>query len=409
VGRTIVSECVRILVLSNLYPPAAVGGYERMSRDVVERFRQRGHQVVVLTTTFGDAVDDAPGVRRALGWYWDGQGEVVCPSIWRRTRIEWTNQRALRRLLRSYRPNVVSVWGMGAASLGLLSAIAERGLPTVYVVGDDWLVYGRWADCWTRGLDEGSRTARLLARVLRLPAAPDAPGATGTFCFVSDFTRRRAEKAAGELTAAKVIPAGIDPGDFPLAQLEERAWGWRLLCVGRVVPTKGFATAIRALPNLPRHAGLSIVGSGGSHREELTRLARDIDVYERVSWTNARRTEMRHHYRAADALIFPSTGTEAFGLVPVEAMACATPVVTTAAGGSAGFLVDGENCLVVPPEAPRALADAVLRLSLEPELRRRIVAGGLQTASRLTVDRLADELEEVHCTVAEPVRCIQAR
>jgi glycosyltransferase involved in cell wall biosynthesis len=404
-GRTIVSEFVRILVLSNLFPPAAVGGYERMSRDVVGRFRQRGHEVVVLTTTFGDTVDDGPGVRRTLGWYWDGQGEVDCPSLWRRTRIEWTNQRELKRMLRAFRPNVVSVWGMGAASLGLLSTIAAHGFPTVCVVGDDWLVYGRWADCWTRCLDEGSVTARLLARLLRLPAAPDALGATGTLCFVSDFTRRRAEEAAGvELAAAKVIPAGIDPGDFPLAGPEERAWRWRLLCVGRIVPTKGFATAIRALPHLPRQASLSIVGSGGEHREELRRLARDLGVEERLSLANAGREEMRHHYRAVDALIFPSTGPEAFGLVPVEAMACATPVVATAAGGSAEFLVDGENCLVVPPEAPRAFAGALLRLSDEPELRRRIVAGGLQTASRLTVDCLADELEQLHRDVAETGR-----
>jgi glycogen synthase len=401
-GRTIVSECVRVLVLSNLFPPAALGGYERMSRDVVERFRQRGHEVVVLTTTFGDTVDQTAGVRRALGWYWDGQGEVVCPSLWRRTCIEWTNQRELKRMLRSFRPSVVSVWGMGAASLGLLSTIAARGLPAVYVVGDDWLVYGRWADCWTRRLHEGSVTARLLARLLRLPAAPHCLGATSTFCFVSDFTRRRAEEAAGaELAAGKVIPAGIDPGDFPLAKPKDRAWRWRLLCVGRVVPTKGFANAIRALPHLPQEARLSIVGHGGEHREELKRLACDLGVGERLSWASAGREEMRHHYRAADALIFPSTGPEAFGLVPVEAMACATPVVATAAGGSAEFLVDGENCLVVPPEAPGALAEALLRLSGEPPLRRRIVVGGLETASRLTVDRLADELEEVHRAVAE--------
>jgi glycogen(starch) synthase len=58
---------MRILVLTNLYPPAALGGYERMCRDVVERFRRRGHTVGVLTSTFGGVGRDVDhDVRRRL-------------------------------------------------------------------------------------------------------------------------------------------------------------------------------------------------------------------------------------------------------------------------------------------------------------------------------------------------------
>ena len=391
---------MRILVLTNLYPPAAVGGYERMCRDVVTRFRERGHEISILTTTFGaphdDTGDNAESVHRRLGIYWNGV-EIVCPPLRRQIALERTNQRELSQLLRSFRPDRVSVWGMGAISLGLLSTLASRRIPTAYVVGDDWLVYGGWADCWTRQL--GQRPlVRLAGGVLRLPGAPASLGSTGTFCFVSEFTRRRAEEVAGlALRNARVIPAGIELREFPLARPDERPWRWRLLCVGRLHPAKGFETAIRALRALPSAATLAIVGSGGSsHRDELSRLAREIRVADRVRFLCSERSEMRKHYRSADVLLFPSTGHEAFGLVPIEAMACATPVIATGVGGSAEFLADELNCLLVPPADAKALAGAVRRLSRDASLREQIIDGGLDTAARLTVDRQADTLEELH-------------
>jgi glycosyltransferase involved in cell wall biosynthesis len=389
---------VRILILSNFYPPRAIGGYERMCRDVAERFRERGHEVGVLSSA-------GEGVRL----YW-GSHEVVCPPLLRRAALERANQRALRRALRSLRPNVVSVWGMGCLSLGLLTTIAKRGLPVVYVVGDDWLVYGRWADCWTRSLDEGSTRARLLGRLLRIPAAPDAIGATGAFCFVSEFTRVRAEEMADvDVTDASIVSPGIDVSDFPLAQPGDRPWRGKLLCVGRVVPQKGFDAAIRVLAGLVVDTTLTIVGPGGPHRDELRRLAVELGVAERVFWTDIDRSELRDRYREADALLFPSTGAEAFGLVPLEAMACATPVVATAFGGSAEYLSDGENCLVVPPGNPEAIEVALARLKDDPALRRRIVEGGLNTAARFTVDRFADALERVHAVAEERAKSGPAR
>jgi glycogen(starch) synthase len=391
---------MRILVLTNLYPPAAVGGYERMCRDVVTRFRERGHEISILTSTFGaphdETGDDAESVHRRLGIYWDGV-EIVCPPLRRQIPLERTNQRELSRLLRSFRPDRVSVWGMGGISLGLLSTLAGRRLPTTYVVGDDWLVFGGWADCWTRRLGERP-LRRLTGGVLRLPGAPASLGSTGTFCFVSEFTRRRAEEVAGlELRNAPVISAGIETREFPLARPDERPWRWRLLCVGRLQPAKGFDTAIRALRALPSAATLTIVGNGdSSRRDDLARLARDIGVADRVRFLRSERSEMRTHYRSSDVLLFPSTGHEAFGLVPIEAMACATPVIATGVGGSAEFLADESNCLLVAPADAKALADAVRRLSRDASLREQIIDGGLHTAARLTVDHQADALEELH-------------
>jgi glycosyltransferase involved in cell wall biosynthesis len=393
---------VRILVLSNLYPPAAVGGYERMCRDVVERWRARGNEIGVLTSRFGGPQAPEPGVDRSLGVYWTGE-EIVCPPLLEQLRIERANQRALARALRAARPEVVSVWGMACLSMGLLSTLIRRRLPIAYVVGADWLVHGRWADTWTRRLDDGPRGAHGLARLLRVPGAPppSALAASGAFLFVSEFTRRRAKDVAGmDIADAAVVAAGIDHTDFPPVEPEERPWRWRVLCVGRLEPTKGFDAAIRALVEIPPEATLTIVAAVGSYRDELERLTRELGVAARVRWDRCERGRLAGRYRDADVLVFPSTGPEAFGLVPLEAMACGTPVVATGAGGSAEYLVADENCLLVQPDRPDEIAAALWRLAADGELRGRLAAGGLETAARFGVDRQAATLEEAHLALA---------
>jgi glycosyltransferase involved in cell wall biosynthesis len=145
---------------------------------------------------------------------------------------------------------------------------------------------------------------------------------------------------------------------------------------------------------------LTIVASIGSYGDELELLARELGVAGRIRWTQCDRSELAGHYGSADALIFPSTGNEAFGLVPLEAMACGTPVVATGVGGSAEFLSGEENCLLVRPDTPADIAAALRRLAADHGLRRRLAARGIETAGQFSVDLQAAALEEAHLAVA---------
>jgi glycosyltransferase involved in cell wall biosynthesis len=199
-------------------------------------------------------------------------------------------------------------------------------------------------------------------------------------------------------THADVVYSGIDPVDFPLAVDADpgHTWSWRLLAVGRIEPRKGFDVAIRALAQLPR-ATLRLLGHPDpSHLASLWDLARELGVADRLEVATVPRSALAAEYADADVVLFPSRWAEPFGLVPVEAMSQATPVVATALGGSAEFLVDGGNCAVVPPDDAAALAAAVERLAGDTALRSRLARGGLVTAAGLTVDRLADVMEAWH-------------
>jgi glycosyltransferase involved in cell wall biosynthesis len=107
-------------------------------------------------------------------------------------------------------------------------------------------------------------------------------------------------------------------------------------------------------------------------------------VAARVSFDRHPRARLPDVYASADAVLFPVSWDEPFGLVPLEAMAVGRPVVATGAGGSGEYLRNGENCLIFSPaDDAAALAGAVKRLAGDGDLRQRLRAGGARTAARL--------------------------
>lgn len=399
---------MRILTISNMYPPHHYGGYELSCRDVMHRLEGGGHSVTVLTTSMrvpgaaDDLGEDPRKVRRELGFYWSDH-VLQSPSIARRALIERANQRALGRAMRDVRPEVVSVWNMGAMSLSLLTTLVSSGVPLVYNICDDWLDYGRSLDAWSRVFASRPRLGGLASRVTGLPTSVPALGATGTFCFVSERTRQHAVEHTGDrFDRSTIVYSGIDRRDFPRIEAGPvRDWSWRLLCVGRIDERKGFDTVIRALPLLPPEATLEVLGQGEA--EELARLERvasELGVSARVSFGSCDRAGLAARYANAGAFVFPSIWDEPFGLVPVEAMACATPVVATGRGGSAEFLRAGDNAVLFPAGDPAALAAVLRRLAADPAQQSVLVQGGLATADELTIDHLADVLETWHRAAA---------
>lgn len=406
---------MRILVLANLFPPHAYGGYELWCRDVVRRWRRAGHQVCVLTSAVtlpaGDGrEEDGVEVRRVLQLYWDDH-EILDPPPWRRVRWERANQRHLDRVLAEFRPEVASAWAMGAMSLGLLTRLAEKSVPLVTVICDEWPVYGPVVDAWSRLVARRPALGSLARALTGLPGRlPDLDG-DGPACFISELTRDKVRRQSPwAFPQAEIVPAGID-----LAELRAGApacrppWRWRLLHVGRVDRRKGLSTVIEALAFCPAQATLDLLGSGDPvHLSELRSLAGRLGLSARVAFgdaeaqpqpfraTAAGTRELAARYGGADAVVFAPLWDEPFGLVPLEAMACGTPVVASAAGGSAEFLSDEENCLVFPPGDAAALAAALVRLAEDEDLRRHVVDNGHRTAARFDADRLAAHLEQRH-------------
>ncbi len=351
---------MRVLAVGNRYPPAAAGGYERIFAGAVAALERAGHVVRVLTTP-------------ELDWYWH-DGAFPRRSLRARLALERRNAATLRRVLSELRPDVVSWWGMGGMSLSLVEQVRRAGLPAVGVVGDGWMVYGPQADSWT-GLP------RIAGRVTGVPTRLRL-GEAARWLFISEAVRERAWREGHRLVRTGLAHPGVDPATFPASAPEP--WRWRLACVGRVEPRKGVAVAVEALAALPE-ATLSVDGPvEGGHRGELEALAARLGVADRVRFERTPSARVAEAYAAADAVLFPVTWPEPWGLVPLEAMSVGRPVVATGTGGSAEYLADGVNALVVAPGDPAALAAAVRRLAGDDALRARLVEGGRATAARFS-------------------------
>jgi glycosyltransferase involved in cell wall biosynthesis len=156
--------------------------------------------------------------------------------------------------------------------------------------------------------------------------------------------------------------------------------------IGRLGAVKGYPDFLAAARSLPRDRPFRFLIA----RADPVPLPEGSAAESVEARTEA---DMAAFYNRCDVFVFPSLA-EGFGLPALEAMACGCAVITTDCGGVSAFARPGENCLMVPAGQPRALAEAMLRLTCEPELRARLASAGLATAQSFdrsaAIDRLAE-------------------
>ncbi len=148
--------------------------------------------------------------------------------------------------------------------------------------------------------------------------------------------------------------------------------------VGNIIKRKGHIHAITAMSLITRRfpeARLVIIGRGiEAEVQPLRQVAIDLGVADHLIWTGFR-DDVPRLMAAMDLVLCPSLD-EPFGLAAPESLACQTPVIATRVGGFVTTIQDGESGFLVPPRNPPALAEAVIQLLRNPELRSRFGLAG---------------------------------
>ena len=401
---------MRILILSNFYPPARPGGYTQWCQEVSERLARRGHTIAVLTSRH--EIEKAPPVEQNIYrlLHLEGDLNYYQPlrffARWKAEHRE--NLAYLKRVTHDFDPELIFVWGMWALSRAL-AARAEQLRPgrVVYYLSDYWPSAIDMHTAYWRMPARG-RLMRLPKRVLSMLAMSilakeglTEPKLEQVMC-VSARVRELLVRAGLPLEHARIVHGGTDVERFPATRdCLQPSGPLRLLYAGQLVQHKGVHTALEAMARLVNEqridqVHLTLVGSGHpDYEESLHRLVREQRLGAYVTFREpVTGPDMPALLQQFDVLVFPSVYEEPLARMTQEAMASGLVVLGTTTGGTKEVLRDGETGLTFAPEDAAGLAQQVARLLVDSELRCRLAQAGQRTVrDHFTLHGMVDEIE----------------
>jgi glycosyltransferase involved in cell wall biosynthesis len=409
---------MKILFLSNFYPPVSRGGYEQWCQEVADGLVMRGHEVSVLTSDFKHAEVSDPDP----AWvHRDLHLEMEIASL-RNAFQFFTNRKArehenlsvLKRHIKELAPDVILIWGMWNMHRSL-PALAEKLMPgrVVYYMGDYWpTLPNQFENYWNapaRNFITGFPKLILKPVAQRVLAREEhAKLDLDHVLFPTVFMQKEFANRGIEPRHAEVVYGAIDTSpykDIHHAPIQSRDLS--LLYVGRLTAEKGVHTAIEALGQLQKKSGmnrvqLTIVGDGEpEYLARLRQLAKMNNTEPLVTFMPAQPKDgLPALYQQADIFLFTSIWHEPFGRVIVEAMASGVAVIGAATGGAAEIMIDNENALLFASGDSNNLAEKLIKLIESPALRERLTKVGRETAiGKFDIQRMTTGIEEYLQTI----------
>lgn len=401
---------MKILIVSNLYPPNVVGGYERLAHDVADALAQRGHDIHVLTSDYG--VEALPHPRQTivqnLRLLADRQ-DIYRPFQAENDEIDAinrSNEAAVERAVREIDPDLIFVWNLYFLGDAVKRAIESSGRPTTLFLTDNWLAYaeqpGVVSGFFSRHV-HGSEAFSGGALEGRTPRKSPFNAVFG-----AEFVQKFYHAAGYEFEHEWVVHNGVQLDvDSPSRREEVKAFGktepLRLLFAGRIVDLKGPDLCVAALRPLRAKLGrsipieLTIVGDGQdqAYKARLDEaIAADNSGAEIKILPPVAEADLSTLWSQHDIYLFPSR-YEPFSLTLIMAMAAGIPTVASDAGGNTEIVFPGRTGMVFRNGDADDLATQIATLVRDPELRRTLSRRARTLASRFTFERMIRQLEGV--------------
>lgn len=347
--------------------PARIGGAEAYARELSLQLERRGWQSVLCF------LKEPPEPVRAYLQLPNVRIEVIEDS-WRG---KWRAVSRMRRILRQYRPDILHLhftgfigpypWLAKLCSVKQVFFTDHSSQPEGHII--------RRAPLWKR----------LVARLVNLPVT----------CVVTVSEYGYRSVAGRDLIPAQRIEMIYNSADLSRAtESRELAADFKrkhsipedrtlVAQVSWLIPEKGVEDLLSAARIvISRNPGVhfALVGDG-AYREQYQRQAREMGIGNHVTFTGQVEDPMSEGvYGAADVVCQVSRWEEVFGYVIAEAMSSSRPMVATRVGGIPELVEDGKTGFLVERGDAQAIADGILRLISDPELRKRMGQAGREVA-----------------------------
>ncbi|MBK8900854.1 MAG: glycosyltransferase family 4 protein [Anaerolineaceae bacterium] len=402
---------MRILILSNFYPPSRSWGYTQLCEEVSQRLQEHGHTIAVLTSNYGceEISGTEENVHRLLHLESDPFFYDPIAFFVRRPFYQRQNKMALLALVENFQPDLIFIWGMWNMSRRLPAVAEGLGSPkVVYYLADHWPALPTpHEEYWClptrrRYLRPFKNVFASLVRIGLWLEGDTPPLKFPHAMSVSKALRDSLVEKGVAVQNATVVYNGIDVKDFfskEQSHLSENTL--RLVYAGRLTPDKGVHTVIEAMIKLREErqiedVRLTVVGEGlPGYETSLQRLVEEHQLEPYVEFRGrVDRESMPQLLRQFDVLIFPSISAEALPRMPQEAMACGLAVIGTTTGGTRELIIEGETGLTFPPGNADVLAAQIARLVTDAELRVELTQAGRDyVLQNFTIERMVSEIE----------------
>lgn len=368
----------RILIFSTAYFPL-VGGAEVAMRELTDRLKE--YEFDLITATIKPGLEKAEQIGRTRVFR-VGFGKAIDKFL-----LPWTGLRKAEQLHAEKPYDAIWVLMASYAAFGAarfkhkhpdipMLLTLQEGDPPEYIAKKTRFVKG-----WFREIFERTDALQTIST------------------FLKDWGI--SQGFGGELV--EVIPNGVDLKRFQVSlQPEEhgcirKEYGYNekdvvVITASRLVTKNGVDLLIEALAKLPEHVKLLIAGVGELEDEQRA-LAASLKLENRVQFAGLVSHDKLPSLMAASDIFCRPSRSEGMGNAFVEAMAVGLPTIGTKVGGIVDIIRDGENGLLIEPESPVAIADAVKRLLDHPELRAALTQHASQTVQTYDWDKLAARMD----------------
>ncbi len=400
---------MKLLFLSNYFPPAAVGGYEQWCQEVAQALVERGHRVSVITSPANVEGDGGMPVHRVIELEVIAGLRSTIGRFLRRKQLETSSLARIEQIVNEIQPDVALIWGMWNVPRSI-PVLIEHLLPerTAYYLCDYWPTL---PSAYVQQLTAPARRRlaalpkRLIAHALQ-PKLRQSPSLAFRYPIcVSQAVRRFLVEAGIKLSQARVIYGGTELQ--PALSPRRTGSTVKLLYLGRLTRDKGLHTAVEAVHILGERAlsvELDVYGQGDPAYVE--RLGKAIDKHKLRSavrfFGSVNRAELPELLAQYDALVFPSEWQEPFARTVLEAMAAGLLVIGTTTGGTSEILKDRETGLTFKAGDAFGLADQIECIARDcTPFHKFAQAARDAVAQRFTLKRMTDQIEEVLSTISD--------
>lgn len=408
----------KILVLSNLYPPNALGGYERLCFDIISTLTAKGHEIIILTSDYGEAsaAYDNQKIIKDLKLIANSKN-IYAPCDLSPEQISSINQaniHAFQSAIHNENPDIVFVWNMYFFDKSLIDVIKNSNKKTIYFLSDNWLISFMnpefLQNYFSKILHPQISSKRLLIRIYKTIKSIFRKSNKGrTFkqqaIFSSNYMKQLYKQSGINFSKDTLIYNGIDfsniDGKEPIPRdnsLKEKTV--KLLFAGRVVQVKGVHVLIKALSKLIskynfNNFELTIIGDlkDEVYVNEINSLIEKSNLQDKVKFKdNVSETKLFEEFQAHDIYLFPSL-YEPFSLTLIYALASGIPTIASNIGGNPEIVFDNQTGLIYDAFDDNALAQAIIKFINEPELRKKISKNSIQTAKEFTLSSMANKID----------------